>query len=237
MSTFLWHLHVCFCVRVFSAAASSRTSTTRCVWRTRTVWSCGWTVTDASTAVSRNASPSACREMVRHHDIFLFNEREARTALPKCHSVLISPGSREMDSQKASQCTVCRSLREKIFWVIMPLAHLLSHYRTCTCHSLLFCHPIATNHLSFWVSFCCPLQHPPATHLPLSSHSPHPFMFLLCSLSSPAPIPWTVIYEKRSPEVPQAIYHWKNCSKHRNYFGKLEQGQLDYLVYVCISCC
>lgn len=39
-----------------------------------------------------------------------------------------------------------------------------------------------------------------------------------------------MIYEKRSLEVPEAIYHLENCSKHRNYFRKLEQGQLDYLV-------
>jgi hypothetical protein len=43
-----------------------------------------------------------------------------------------------------------------------------------------------------------------------------------------------VIYENGSlevPEAPEAICHTGNCSKHRNYFGELEQGQLDYLVY------
>lgn len=40
-----------------------------------------------------------------------------------------------------------------------------------------------------------------------------------------------MIYEQMSLEVPKAIYHLENCSKHKNYFRKLEQGQLDYHVY------
>lgn len=39
-----------------------------------------------------------------------------------------------------------------------------------------------------------------------------------------------MIYEWKSPEVPKAIYHPENCGKPLNYFGKLEQGQLDYHV-------
>lgn len=39
-----------------------------------------------------------------------------------------------------------------------------------------------------------------------------------------------MIYERMSPEVPEAIYHLENCSKPQYYFGKLEQGQLDYQV-------
>lgn len=57
-----------FC-RVSSGAAFSRISTTRCVWRMKTVSSCAWTVTGASTAASRSVSPWACPEMVRDHVI------------------------------------------------------------------------------------------------------------------------------------------------------------------------
>lgn len=52
-------------LRVSSDAASNRTSATRCVWRTKTVWSWGWTVTAASTAASRSVCLSACPETVR----------------------------------------------------------------------------------------------------------------------------------------------------------------------------
>ena len=52
--------------RVSSDAAFSRISTTRCVWRMRSVSSCAWTETGASTAASRSASPWACPEMVRN---------------------------------------------------------------------------------------------------------------------------------------------------------------------------
>lgn len=50
----------------------------------------------------------------------------------------------------------------------------------------------------------------------------------------PLPLRQTMIYEKKSVEVPKAIYHpgrKKNCSKHQNYFRKLEQGQLDRHVH------
>lgn len=55
--------------RVSSGAAFSRISTTRCVWRMKTVSSCAWTVTGASTVASRSVSPWACPEMVRDHVI------------------------------------------------------------------------------------------------------------------------------------------------------------------------
>lgn len=90
------------------------------------------------------------------------------------------------------------------------------------------------SHLSFTVSFCCPLHYLPATLLPIYSSSVQPLPFL-CTHHVPSALLHlphrTVIYEKRSLEVPQAIYHLENCSKHKIYFGKLEQGQLDYLVY------
>lgn len=90
------------CPRVFSAAASSRTSITRCVWRTRIVWSCAWTATGASIAASRNASLLACQEMVRRPDTFLM--RDPHTILSACHSDLISQSSREMGSQNEALC-------------------------------------------------------------------------------------------------------------------------------------
>lgn len=37
-----------------------------------------------------------------------------------------------------------------------------------------------------------------------------------------------MIYEGWSHAVPEAIRHLENCSKYKNYFGKLEHRQLDY---------
>lgn len=51
--------------RVSSDAAFSRIFTTRCAWRMRSVTSCAWTETGASTAASKSVSPWACPEMVR----------------------------------------------------------------------------------------------------------------------------------------------------------------------------
>lgn len=40
-----------------------------------------------------------------------------------------------------------------------------------------------------------------------------------------------MIYGKMLLEVPKAIYHLENYSKHQNYFRKLEQGQLGYYTH------
>lgn len=88
--------------RVFSAAAFSKTSITRCVLRMRIVSSCAWPETGASTAASRNACLLACREMVRHPDIVLMR------ILPQCSDQPKQQG--KVWFERGTAALICRSV-------------------------------------------------------------------------------------------------------------------------------
>lgn len=123
----------------------------------------------------------------------------------------------------------------------MPVAQSLDLSADLHLHSLPLCRSAAKDyHLA--------LHHFPSLTsvflLPLasSSHDTVTSVLLFCAAPPPPPCtshvpsallhlpPQTMIYERKSPEVPKAIYHPENCSEPLNYFGKLEQGQLDYHV-------
>lgn len=111
------------------------------------------------------------------------------------------------------------------------LSHSLCQ-QTCTCLALVLCHCIAKDfHLAFYHSF----KFLSVFLLPFeaSSHSTPTSMLLFISVPTPLYIPTvlpqppqTMIYEKRSLEIPKLSIFWKTATNTRIILGNWNRVKL-----------